>query len=54
MWCGDGGNCVATALIEIKEESKDKHKDKRDKKRKETKGEGGNGEHTKRQVNQYG
>ena len=36
MWGGDGGSCVATALIEIKEESKEKEKDRRDEKGKET------------------
>ena len=38
MWGGDGGNCVATALIEIKEESNEKNKDERDEKGKQTKG----------------
>ena len=32
------GDCVATALIEIKEESKEKDNDRRDEKGKETKG----------------
>ena len=58
MWGGDGGkgaeekggiegNCVITALIEIKDENQEKNEDKRDEEKEETKGEGGSGDHTK-------